>query len=337
MSGYRRYRVTEMGVGAAEIWAGVTDDVTATQPTVVGRVLQTFDRSAYLTIDREALDLDVVGPRLVLLGGSRFTGPLAMVLDESARGFRGATVSGDGVCRLRRTTTGGRDRYVLTVGTALEVEFDDGVVATPPDPPPLVEGGVPIEVGDPTWAAAVEAVQDLLNSGLEDGLGWLEALGAVAAGRDVDHELVSVAEAWVGAVSATGEPAVPDAVRTVLGRGPGATPSGDDITAGIVVTLLATTTGPTRRRVEALGDALVDVAGERTTTVSTALLAQATRGRVPAVVRTALSALLAPTERDDREAVLADLGDVGHSSGVDMAVGMVLAILCIVPAVTPSA
>jgi Protein of unknown function (DUF2877) len=122
------------------------------------------------------------------------------------------------------------------------------------------------------------------------------------------------------------------ATTALLGRGAGLTPEGDDVLAGLLVTLNgALATRPLARR---LGDLVTDQAATRTTTLSAALLRDAADGfGVPALVD--LVDALHEVESADRSArptthrtladVVVPLLAVGHTSGAALAHGALAA------------
>ncbi|MFW6773837.1 DUF2877 domain-containing protein [Nocardioides sp. CPCC 205120] len=121
----------------------------------------------------------------------------------------------------------------------------------------------------------------------------------------------------------TGDRATPEALcvdaPALLGRGPGLTPSGDDLCAGalLVHRLLGT-----RGTDEAVAT-LLERAEGRTTTPSVLLLRAAGEGRAAAPVRRAVEALLADhVELGELEAALDGLLALGHTSGADLAAGL---------------
>ncbi len=103
----------------------------------------------------------------------------------------------------------------------------------------------------------------------------------------------------------------------LLGRGPGLTPSGDDVVAGI---LLAARRVLTYEEMEHVGGAVRRAARIATTVVSRGMLTDASAGWCPDVVSRALAALLVPARPGGRAAV-ADLMRVGHTSGGDLLCG----------------
>jgi hypothetical protein len=306
----------------------------------VGEVARVYDRSAYLELPAHGETR--LGPSMVLVGGRSFDGPLATRVEPVAGGpARGLPVrdlplaAGDR-CRIRAAVgAGGRaDGVALSVGDSLDVLLArdrcrpvEASVATYHE-----AGG--IRRGGDVWNRARDALRWLDERDVEDGLGWRSDLREVVEGDAHDDELEALAEAWVGL--STGERVDPPASGwlDVLGRGPGATPSGDDVVTGILLTLFRTTDGRRRERVSRAGERVVAEAEGRTTDVSTALLAQAARGRTSGRVETGLRALLAPaaSERGYEDA-LADVIRLGHTSGADTVVGALLAVLLVCPAV----
>jgi hypothetical protein len=103
----------------------------------------------------------------------------------------------------------------------------------------------------------------------------------------------------------------------LLGRGPGLTPSGDDVLAGYLVGAAAydVPAEDVRRLVESQAD-------RRTTTLSAALLRHAAAGETIPQVSALLDALAGSRPLDR---ALADLHAVGHTSGAALASGVVAA------------
>lgn len=184
----------------------------------------------------------------------------------------------------------------------------------------VVVGGVRVRVArwwDPVPALRPPAVTDLARW-------YAELWPAVAAARtglppDVTAALGRAAAALDG-------PAGVAAARALLGRGPGSTPSGDDVVAGFLVAarLLAPAGGsPLWARVgEPVAGYVAAAAGARTTPLSAALLHHAVRGEPLGEFADLLRS--APAGVPD-DVALARLLGVGHTSGADLATGLVLA------------
>lgn len=106
----------------------------------------------------------------------------------------------------------------------------------------------------------------------------------------------------------------------LLGRGPGLTPSGDDVVAGVV---LAARRVLPHEDAEALGSVVRRAARLATTVVSRGMLTDAAAGWCPDVVARGLAALVAPAHRtaEAGRAAVHDLLRVGHTSGGDLLCG----------------
>lgn len=330
--GYTRVRLADCGAGASEVWSALLEahDPSPGDPPTVGEVRQVFDRSAYLEFD--GLDEPArLGPQLVLLAGEGFDGPLATRLRTDAPGgFRPDGLAVGDRCRLRRAAGSDR-RYVLGVGDAMDLEVDPSAL--------IVDGsgGGPyadlaaITPDRPPYRRASSVLETVQAEGVEDGLGLLDSIAGLPAGGRLTGDLAVLVEDWVSILRADGPPLEPP--TALLGRGPGATPSGDDVIAGLLLALGRTTAGDRQRRVRSAGRALVAAAAERTTTVSTALLAQAARGRAADRVDDALEVLLGAEEAPaDWESTVVSATAVGHTSGVDLLVGVLLVPLAVGPA-----
>lgn len=336
MSGYRRLTTVGMGRGAADIWRAVVAGApwSRDEPATVGEVLQVYDRSAYLRIDeRDTPSLSLPGPRLVLLAGEPFDGPLTMRLASAdPGGFEPDTIGTGEACRIRPARRGepSSTDYVLSVGQALEVGFDlespnpEGPRATP-------KTGVSIRRDDAAWTAAASTLSTLVDDGIEDGLGWGPRIQRRMRGGEATR-VDRYATDWCDAVSKGWPEGPPRAIREVIGRGPGATPSGDDLLSGTLLLLLHVTEGQTHERVSEAGTMLASLAADQTTSISAALLAQAAKGRAADAV---WAAIQAHTNPDIDEGALTSsvegIVDVGHSSGVDTLLGILIGILLVAP------
>ena len=107
------------------------------------------------------------------------------------------------------------------------------------------------------------------------------------------------------------------AATTMLGRGPGLTPSGDDVLTGAIAIAAHAHREWGLPDPAPLADALAALAPGRTTAVSVAFLRAAARGRFAPVVGAVCRAT-----PDTLPAALRRLAAVGASSGLDTAVGI---------------
>lgn len=142
----------------------------------------------------------------------------------------------------------------------------------------------------------------------------------------VPHELRRPATEVASALRATDEMAAVRAARPLIGRGPGLTPAGDDVLAGLLASTLACDRarhGTQATRLATVtrdaGASIAGLARDATTSMSAALLAHAARGAVSGPVGDLLHAL---TGRGVPNQALERLLTVGHTSGRDLAVGV---------------
>lgn len=334
--GYTRTSVRGCGRGAADLWSAVLrehDRRAATdQPWAIGELRQVFDRSAYLEFRPEAIHgFDPLGPPLVLLAGDGFEGPLVTRLAGSSHDpVRHTRLASGTHCRLR--TAAGSDAnpgYVVSLGQTMDIELETAALQ-PHDPQARRYPNIAaITHEGPVWTRAVDALDLLTEREIADGLGWLQELEGLVSGGSLLSEIQSLIEWWVDSIQ--GAAAEPPPIE-LLGRGPGATPSGDDILSGLLLALLRTTSRQRHDRVENAGRRIVAMAEERTTDISRALLAQAAQGRAGGRVEAALGALLAmETDEAGLEPPVIEAAALGHTSGTDHLVGVLLAILGIAP------
>lgn len=341
--GYTRLRVRDCGRGASDVWLALLRAFdrrsTYRDPRAVGSVKQVYDRSAYLAFDTEAFgEAPPLGPPLVLIAGRSFDGPLATTLEgDVGEPFRADGLSAGAGCRLRNAVGPGvENRYVLAVGANVELELDPTVLSVDqPGPGPYAHVSA-MTPGSPAARRARAALDRLVEEGVEDGLGWLGPVNRLAGGEEPTGELRRFIDGWSQVLDpGTAAPERPP--TDILGRGPGATPSGDDVLSGLLLALARSTQGDRRERVSAAGERVVTAAEGRTSTVSTALLAQAAQGRAAGRTEAALRALLDPeVAPGDRASAWLAATEVGHTSGVDLLVGALLVPLGVGPEIARS-
>jgi uncharacterized protein DUF2877 len=169
-----------------------------------------------------------------------------------------------------------------------------------------VRSGMPVTVVGPHLAVGPFSF-DL--SGATTWEGRLPTAAGLAARSDLALRLLDAAPP--PAVTFEGDD--PDAaVETISGLGPGLTPAGDDVLAGML--LMAHVWRP-----EA---SLVDVAGRaRTNDVARAFLLWSAKGQSIEPVHRFLARVAADDEKG-AQAALAALLRVGHTSGADLAAGL---------------
>jgi hypothetical protein len=340
-SGYTTVDVTEMGVGAREIWRSVVEQSMPSNNGAVeiGSVLKVFDRSVYLEFDHEGL-ADRPVPPIVLLGTSGLgSGPLlTRVETDPGFSFDDLGISSDAPCRLGCSARSNQSKqYTLTVDHVADVRFDAEVFEQSKVDIEQYHDIHSIDRHSEVWNRTRETLEWIMESDIEDGLDWFPALAAAVAdeGRlPPASRFGQLTASWVDLF----ETASANSFDTrpwekLIGRGPGATPSGDDIISGVLVTLNHVTGAKLGEDVQHAGMEIVAHAVDSTTKVSASLMEQTALGRGTEVTNRCLRRLLTSTRREDRRNAVSELIKVGHTSGADMLFGMFLAILAIAPSV----
>ena len=153
------------------------------------------------------------------------------------------------------------------------------------------------------------------------------------SGRTAELEAAARPVAWAGswplaggvieALASGRRGDLDDAVSRTTGRGPGLTPSGDDVLVGILAVLTAPAVTAVCARVAArLRSALAPTLAT-TNEISRALLAQASRGHVSRPVWELTSALLSGRAAASFTQARADVLATGATSGGDTCAGLV--------------
>jgi hypothetical protein len=195
------------------------------------------------------------------------------------------------------------------------------------------------------WSPAVAQSWSLstLSSGLQaltkwvpdarlpaDGLGQYlygsQAIGVATRESNAAGGAIADLTQWLcGVVDSTGESGVlARSVRTLIGLGPGLTPSGDDFLAGMLIALSAC---GAKRWQHQLGNA-VQAGLQGTGPVSQTHLKAAVKGEGGEALHQALVALMAG-EGDRLGPALSALDRVGHTSGWDGLAGVVTVLRAI--------
>ena len=206
---------------------------------------------------------------------------------------------------------------IYTTGGMIEADLSHSISWAPPinvTPPPPSS----IRHGLKALGSALPAY------GLADGLGlFLDPLLRGATTIDTAQPLLRAVTPGIQALSewlATPAALPPDSVLSLIGLGPGLTPSGDDLLGSCLVAL---------RRIgrlhdsDRLADAVLAAAQTATGRISLAHLECAARGLGAAPLHNTLEAILA---NDDIGNSLVALDRMGHSSGWDALVGVILVL-----------
>jgi hypothetical protein len=191
---------------------------------------------------------------------------------------------------------------------------------------PASVGAGRVEWAGPGGVVTIAAVREWAPARVAVGAprpAMLDALTRTVAGHDI-----GVQRELVGRLAQTGGDRVAQyaAVAALLGRGPGLTPSGDDVVAGFLLGARAFGIA-----VPGAVAAVVELARGATTALSAQLLEHAVRGEcVPEVAAAAAELSGRPAPRDALTSLLA----VGHTTGPALAAGLTSAAASAAP--TPS-
>jgi hypothetical protein len=178
---------------------------------------------------------------------------------------------------------------------------------------PVVVGAGAVRVGG--WACRVSQVVSFqVHAGLGLDQRACDRLQNLLAERERGLDLALLDDLPGGAQSPESARSV---VRRLLGAGPGLTPAGDDVLAGMLLGLRSF-----GMPAEQLCSAVLAAVSGGTTELSAALLRCAARGEAVPQVNRLLLALSTHGGRDPVDAALADLVRVGHSSGTALAKGV---------------
>lgn len=273
--------------------AGVSLAEVVAGPVRDARVLAAFPTAIYV--------LPEGGRALALVTRDGVALPNALVLDPGIRDLR------------RLTGKDGGAPEIVSVGAGA-----------------LAVGGSTVQVD--RWVDRRYRPGDVQPAALAERVVELERI--VTAAQPLERPLGSRVAVLAEAMrSPCPDPAAlsPDPARAaalaLLGLGEGLTPSGDDVLAGTIAAgrCLAAAVGDTvlDHRLHDLGGSLLADAAARTTALSAALLWHAARAELAEPARHVLRALVGETPLPPAVDALLR---VGHSSGRDLAVGIVLGV-----------
>jgi hypothetical protein len=186
----------------------------------------------------------------------------------------------------------------------------------------IVVGNGAVSWAGPAGPVVVRAVREWAPARPPQGPVTARALAAVRASLSgADPGVRGSLLAGLGAAAAGDHDAATAAVTSLLGAGPGLTPSGDDVLAGFLVGAAAFGLDAT-----ALREAVAVQAPARTTALSAALLWHAVRGECIDELA-GLAAVLTSQRCGAEQAgrAVSRLLSVGHTSGAALAFGLVTA------------
>jgi hypothetical protein len=185
--------------------------------------------------------------------------------------------------------------------------------------PPWPDAGSPLTAANLQRVLAASPTDGLFRPALDSG-----QLATTPPQIRTQGALVALTEGLLAAPSQC-DALLRSAVRDLIGRGPGLTPSGDDVLAGALLGLHAT--GNTALAVQ-LGAHVVAASIDGTSPLSAAFLRCAIDGETSAPLHQALSTA---RTNADWPAALDTLNHIGHTSGWDHLAGFLLALTAVQP------
>jgi hypothetical protein len=159
-----------------------------------------------------------------------------------------------------------------------------------------------------------------LAPGLEERLAIVAHAAAANAWRES-----SVIASDVTTYLANEARGLADLLTQVVGRGPGLTPAGDDVLAGILAILALPQAGDRGQATRATLTSLLRTLLPMTTSLSGHLLQQAAAGQFSKAVHELLFTLVAGPSIADLMCAIANMLTIGATSGADMCMGVIAA------------
>lgn len=341
--GYERLQIFQIGSGATEIIWSIVQSLNQQEfKTIDGSIEAVFDRTVHISLPT---DLGSQQTSLIVLGKENVrTGPLLMQVQtptDFSFNKRLAGVS-KGV-DIKQISSG--SNLQINMGAGLNVSIDTSKMSLLP-----AGGGIyeqlnieEFQYGADLVTLNVRLIEYLDDQGLEDGLDLLTELvqyHTIKPSPFLDS-LVSSINSILTAKSfdpddgnITNRDFSQQPIIELLGCGPGATPSGDDILLGIFLILQRIADRRISKRAELLCKKVSKHASSMTTRMSSSLLEEVSKKRVAKPAKECSLILTDPTS-SQKELIRAaeDLIETGHTSGLDSLIGMLIATTIILPEV----
>lgn len=280
------------------------------QPSLIAgtefRVASVFTRSCYL--------VSVTGDWICLLPETATADPLGVRLRVSG----GVNWHASGVAAGMHCWCG---VSALHVGAGLAIHLSDAPTWTPPAPPPcnrvsLMRGLTCLDASAMTRVAGDK--QGLLSL-VYPAAGYADRLAHAA------DPTVRALRAWLRQALPAATVMAPPALDSLVGLGPGLTPSGDDFIGGVLATLYQLGYQPVAER---LYETAAPLAAQSGNPISAAYLAAAARGAANADIHRGLHAVL-NGDMDEIGEALRAIGGIGHTSGFDTFAGVIVTLRCV--------
>ncbi len=357
-TGYTRLTCTQLGVGAAEQLRRACNLLLDTSKTeITGTVFTVFDSTISIDIDIES---ELSGSTVVTVAVPAVRpGPLIARVAVSERfSFLRSGYKENTACRFRLLERCQDMVLQLRVGKKLIIDIPRSTIQSSISSPDQSMVSLDVFTYDSTRYDVHSQLLDWTRKqNVDDGLNRLEQLHCISkrsapldtASPAVREEL-ALLEPFVSCFFDTEDQVVNEFadvstqqdttqnVCSLLGNGPGSTPSGDDFLGGVMLILRRIDSPVVQSRLSAIGSDLVTSSQHRTTHLSTAFLAQAVAGRGAEPTTKCVDMLI--EQNPDWDVVITKIErllEIGHTSGADILAGMLTATTLLLPIVnTPN-
>jgi len=353
-TGYTHLTCTQLGLGAAEqLYEVCSQLVDSPQAEISGTVFTVFNRTMSIEIDIES---EHSGPAVLTLAvPSVRPGPLITRVSVSDRfSFRRSGHGENTDCRFRLLESAQDGVLQLRVGRELIIDIPTPIIQnsiTTPNQSVVSQDTFSYE--STRYGTHCQLLEWIRKQAVVDGLDRLSQLHAICdragppdvASQDIREEL-TLLQPFVSCLSDTGDRNMDDVVDTssseetsmdvcsLLGYGPGSTPSGDDFLVGIILILRRIDCSEVQSHLSNIGNGLVTISQTKTTRLSAAFLSQAVAGRGAKPTADCVDLLIAqsPEWAELTESVERVL-EIGSTSGSDILAGMLTATTFLLPVV----
>ena len=221
--------------------------------------------------------------------------------------------------RIQQRCPSNSSVYRLQIGPALDVHME-----VLPQPSNLGSFQIREGIWCPARGETLDRMwEDIQIAGHMDGLGWLRAHPFPPDSPGAQgHTIINEIHGFLNALHYS-ENCIPETLG-LLGRGPGATPSGDDVLAGLLLVLHHGLPESLQAIGTQLGTHVAEGAHTRTNALSRAFLNQARRGRAAESLFHILRTIIFPTQETPTHELIDRAASIGHTSGIDTLIGMFL-------------
>lgn len=338
--GYNRILVSEIGSGALEVLYSILRRLdTYNKDPIYADIEATFDSTVHISLQP---DSNCERSKLFVLGKKDVrNGPLLIECCTPTKfSFREHLTNESDTVKIR----------LYSNGSNLEIGFDNGLkILIDINQMPLLPagGGIYQQLRIDEFAFRGDLVSlnnrliEMLNErGLEDGLGLLNELqqySTEGSSPDIERIVNSITSILKQPGYSPDERIredqhLPQPIIDLIGRGPGSTPSGDDILLGIFLIIQRVNNEIFSLNAKKLCIQISHSANSMTTQMSSSLLEQVTKKRAaePAIV--CANKITDPRlNLDEITAAAENLIQTGHTSGIDSLIGMLIATTQILP------